>query len=86
MELPLVSPRPPSWIGRGPAVGPRVPDRSGFGTRWDCGLLPLGSIAESFNDWGGGRGCHKFVPVSGEDGMKTPPPGDLFGQPPGEMS
>ena len=26
----------------------------------------------------GGRGCHKFVPVLGEDGTKIAPPGDLF--------
>ena len=38
-----------------------------------------------FNDWGG-RGCHKFVPVLGGDGTKIAPPGDLFDQPPGEMS
>ena len=41
---------------------------------------------ETFNDWGGGRGCHKFVPVSGGDGTKIAPPGDLFDQPPGKMS
>ena len=35
---------------------------------------------------GGGRGCHKFIPVLGGDGMKLAPPGDLFDQPPGEMS
>ena len=40
---------------------------------------------ESFNDWGG-RGCPTFVPVSGGDGTKIGPPGDLFDQPPGEMS
>ena len=34
----------------------------------------------------GGRGCNKFVPVLGGDGTKTVPPGDLFDQPPGEMS
>ena len=32
------------WTG-GPAVGPRVPGRSDFDTRWDCGLLPLGLVA-----------------------------------------
>ena len=42
-------------------------------------------IWESFNDWGG-RGCRKFVPVSKEDGTKIAPPGDIFDQPPGEMS
>ena len=42
---------------------------------------------ESFNDWGGGgRGCHKFVPVLGWDGMKKAPLEDLFDQPPGEIS
>ena len=40
---------------------------------------------ESFNEWEG-RGCHKFVPVSGGDGTKITPTGDLFDQPPGEMS
>ena len=35
---------------------------------------------------GGGRGCHKFVPVLGGDGTKTAPPGDLFVQPLDEMS
>ena len=42
--------------------------------------------SESFNDWGGGRGCHNFVPVSGGDGTKISPPEDLFDQTPGEMS
>ena len=32
---------------------------------------------------GGGRGCHKFVPVLGGNGTKKAPPGDLFDQPPG---
>ena len=40
---------------------------------------------EPFNDWGG-RGCRKFVPVSKGDGTKIAPPGDIFDQPPGEMS
>ena len=40
---------------------------------------------ESFNDWGG-RGCRKFVPVLKGDGTKIAPPGDIFDQPPGEMS
>ena len=40
---------------------------------------------ESFNDWEG-RGCHKFVPVSGRDSTKITPTGDSFDQPPGEMS
>ena len=44
--------------------------------------IPCG---EWFNDWEG-RGCHKFVPVSGGDGTKTLPTGDLFDQPPGERS
>ena len=35
---------------------------------------------------GGGRGCHKFVPVLKGDGLKIAPPGDLLNQPPGEMS
>ena len=35
---------------------------------------------------GGGRGCHKFVPVLGGDVTRIAPPGDLLDQPPGEMS
>ena len=34
----------------------------------------------------GGRGCHKFVPALGGSGTKIAPPGDIFDQPPGEMS
>ena len=49
--------------------------------RLKTGLLP----PESFNDRGG-RGCHKFVPVLEGDGTKIDPPGELFYQPPGEMS
>ena len=41
--------------------------------------------SESFNDWER-LGCHKFVPVSGADGTKIAPTGDLFDEPPGEMS
>ena len=41
---------------------------------------------ESFNDWGGGRGCHNFVPVLGGDGTKIAPTGDILDQPPGEIS
>ena len=33
-----------------------------------------------------GRGCNKFVPVLGEDGTRIAPSGDLFDQPPREMS
>ena len=44
------------------------------------------SREELFNDWGGGGGCHNFVPVLGGDDTKIAPPGDLFDQPPGEMS
>ena len=43
-------------------------------------------MSESFNDWGGGGGGRKFVPVLGGDGAKIVPPGDVFDQPPGEMS
>ena len=46
----------------------------------------LASSNESFNDWGGGRGCHKFVPVLGGDGTKIDPHGDLRDQPSSEMS
>ena len=35
---------------------------------------------------GGGGGRLKCVPVSGGDGSKTAPPGNIFDQPPGEMS
>ena len=60
---------------------------------WDVdGLRGEGSIVidanvvvESFNDRGG-RGFHNFVPIFGGDGTKIAPPGDLFDQPPGEMS
>ena len=38
-----------------------------------------------FNDWGG-RGCHKSVPVFGGDGTKIAPTGEIFRQPPSEMS
>ena len=43
----------------------------------------LAFILESFNDWGGGRGRHNFVPVLRGDGTKIAPRGDLFDQPPG---
>ena len=42
--------------------------------------------AESFNDWGGGRGFHNFVSVLEGDGPKIAPPGDIFEQPPGETN
>ena len=35
---------------------------------------------------GGGWGCHKFVPVFGGDNTEIVPAGDLFDQPPDEMS
>ena len=34
----------------------------------------------------GGIGDGKFVPVLGGDGAKTASPGDIFDQPPGELS
>ena len=34
----------------------------------------------------GGRGCNKFVPVLGGEGTKISPTGDIFDQPPGEIS
>ena len=40
--------------------------------------------SESFNNWGARR-CRKCVPVLGEDGTKTAPPGDIFDQPPGGL-
>ena len=42
-------------------------------------------MLESFNDWRG-RGCRTFVPVLGGDGTKISPPGDIFNQPPSEIS
>ena len=35
---------------------------------------------------GGGRGCHKFVRIWRGDDLKIAPSGDLFDQPPGEIS
>ena len=35
---------------------------------------------------GGCRGCNKLVPVLGGDGTRIALPGDLFDQPPHEMS
>ena len=34
---------------------------------------------------GGGRGCNKFDPVLGGNGMKIASTGDIFDQPPGQM-
>ena len=34
----------------------------------------------------GGRACNKFDLVLGGDGPKIAPTGDIFDQPPGEMS
>ena len=45
-----------------------------------------GNGNESFNDWGGARGCNKFVPVLEGDSTKITPPGDLLDQPLGKMS
>ena len=50
-----------------------------------CIVLVVCRICESFNDWGG-RGCRKYVPFWGGDGTKIAPPGDIFDQPPGEMT
>ena len=41
-------------------------------------------MIDPFNDWGR-RVCNKFVPVSGGDGTKISPTGDIFDQPPGGM-
>ena len=38
---------------------------------------------DPFNDWGGGRGCNKFVSFGGGDGTKVAPTGDISDQPPG---
>ena len=43
------------------------------------------SSKESFNNWGGGRGCHRFVPILVGGGTKTAPPRDLFDQSSGEI-
>ena len=40
---------------------------------------------ESFNDWGGRR-CNNFVSVLRGGGTKIAPTGDIFDEPPGEMS
>ena len=46
---------------------------------------PSGVItSEEFNDWEG-RGCNKFVPVLGGNGMEIAPTGDIFDEPPGQM-
>ena len=44
------------------------------------------STGESFNDWGGGGGCHNFVPVLKGNGPKIALPGDIFDQPSGKMN
>ena len=42
---------------------------------------------ESFNDWGeGGRGMSQVCPRFGKERHENSPLGDLFDQPPGEMS
>ena len=41
---------------------------------------------DPFNDWGGGWGCNKFVPVFGGSGTKMAPTGDIFDQPSGGMT
>ena len=46
----------------------------------------LRHAAVSRSTIGGGRGCNKFVPVFGGDGTRIAPSGDLFDQPPREMS
>ena len=51
-----------------------------------CSTLHLMQRKRAVQRLGGGRGCHKFVPVLGGDGMKIAPSGDIFDQPPGEMS
>ena len=56
-------------------------ERKGDGQKLAC----LTSF-ESRSTIGEGRGCNKFDPVLGGDGPKKAPPGDLFDQPPHEMS
>ena len=51
-----------------------------------CAILVAAIQSASRSTNGGGRGCHKFVPVSGGDGTKIAPSEDLFDQPSGEMS
>ena len=43
------------------------------------------SMCDPFNDWGGGRGCNKFVPVLRGNGSKIAPTGEKFDQSPGQM-
>ena len=43
------------------------------------------SSEDPFNDWGGGRGCNKIVPVLEGDGTKIAPTGDIFDLPRGGM-
>ena len=43
-------------------------------------------MRETRSTIGGGAGSKKCVPVLGGDGTKIAPTGDIFGQPPGEMS
>ena len=58
-----------------------------FGSSFDDLVLRrVWNHHESFNDWGGGRGCNKLVPVLRGDGTKIASPGDLFDQLPGEMN
>ena len=43
------------------------------------------TTSDPFNDWGGGRGCNKFVPVLGENGTEITPTEDIFDQPPSQV-
>ena len=52
---------------------------------FSCLLVYSKECFPGYNDWGR-RGCHKLVPVLGGNGSKIAPPGDLFDQPPGELS
>ena len=43
------------------------------------------SAYDPFNDWGGGRGCNKFVLVLRGNGTKIAPIEDVFDEPSGQM-
>ena len=49
-------------------------------------LLDVAHVPWTRSTIEGGRGCNKFVLDLGGDGTKRSPTGDMFDQPPGEMS
>ena len=56
-----------------------------FERRFNLYITNSCGTVESFNDWGG-WGCRKFVPFLGGDSTKIASTGDIFDEPPGEMS